>query len=222
MAWTKEQKEAQAERARLSWLNPETRRKRLENRSKNKKWQASRSRCASIAAQALHENHKVIYLAGQRRSSITMRKMYKDSEFKERHRICTQIGCQNPDRNKAISEARKEAIANGTAVKFWEFRKNIVSKLETNIFDKLEAVGVSVKRQYKVPGTRFVADGFIRQGKIIIEVDGHIFHYQRRGKRHDRKRDKILTKLGYAVVRLRRRDIRKGLGHWVEKIEAAK
>ena len=71
---------------------------------------------------------------------------------------------------------------------------------EARLFDALRGgqLGFAVRRQVPVLG-RFIADLFVPEVRLVIEVDGG-YHTRRRGS--DARRDRALVRAGYGVLRL--------------------
>lgn len=64
------------------------------------------------------------------------------------------------------------------------------------------------RRQH--PIDRYVVDFVTIAGRLIVEVDGAT-HFRRREHEHDAERTRILTSLGFHVVRVTNEDIYKNL-----------
>ncbi len=64
----------------------------------------------------------------------------------------------------------------------------------------------------------YIADFYIPEQKLIIECDGE--HYHKLGNSRDRKRDAVLKKLGYKIIRFRGREIKLNINNCIEKIRA--
>ena len=56
-------------------------------------------------------------------------------------------------------------------------------------------------RQHHVTGTRYHLDFALPDIMLAIEIDGHAWHSSRQQRQHDSQRDRILTGLGWRVVR---------------------
>ena len=56
-------------------------------------------------------------------------------------------------------------------------------------------------RQYHVQGTRYHLDFAVPDCLLAIEIDGHTWHSTRQQRQHDSQRDRILTGLGWRVLR---------------------
>lgn len=56
-------------------------------------------------------------------------------------------------------------------------------------------------RQFHVAGTRYHLDFAMSEHKIGIEIDGHAWHSTRQQRQHDSQRDRILTGLGWRILR---------------------
>lgn len=103
-------------------------------------------------------------------------------------------------------------------------RGSRVSPEEDALAGALIEDGFSIRRQAKVFLGRFAQEAgvpyyrtdFVVEGKLVIEVDS--FTHQRERGRADKKRDEILMRLGYPVLRLTNDEIRDGIGRCVRKI----
>jgi very-short-patch-repair endonuclease len=71
---------------------------------------------------------------------------------------------------------------------------------EARLFDALRAgqLGVSFRRQVPLLG-RFIADLLASEVRLIVEVDGF---YDSPRKAADARRDRVLTRAGYTILRL--------------------
>ena len=56
-------------------------------------------------------------------------------------------------------------------------------------------------RQFHVAGTRYHLDFALPADMIGVEVDGHQWHSTRQQRQHDSQRDRILSGLGWRVLR---------------------
>lgn len=56
-------------------------------------------------------------------------------------------------------------------------------------------------RQFHVAGTRYHLDFAVPDCLLAIEIDGHQWHSTRQQRQHDSQRDRILTGLGWRVLR---------------------
>ncbi len=77
-------------------------------------------------------------------------------------------------------------------------------------------LGVAFKRQ--VPVDRYIADFLAPAVKLVVEVDG-AGHAQRRTA--DARRDRVLQRLGYRVLRLNAELVRCNLAEAVARVVAA-
>jgi leucyl-tRNA synthetase len=78
-------------------------------------------------------------------------------------------------------------------------------------------LGVSFRRQVPVAG-RFIVDFVAPSARLVIEVDGKV-HARRRGS--DARKDRMLARLGYRVLRLSDELVRERLEQAVAQIRAA-
>jgi len=63
----------------------------------------------------------------------------------------------------------------------------------------------------------YIADFFIPEHKLIIECDGEPWH--KLGNSRDRKRDAVLKKMGYKLIRFRGKEIKLNINNCIEKIK---
>jgi very-short-patch-repair endonuclease len=78
-------------------------------------------------------------------------------------------------------------------------------------------LGVQFRRQVVV-GSRFIADFLAPAARLIIEVDGG-YHEQR--QHADARRDRVLARLGYRVLRLEAALVMRSVPEAVVRIRAA-
>ena len=85
-----------------------------------------------------------------------------------------------------------------------------LSPPEALLWDHLRASksGFKVRRQH--PIGPYVADFFVREANLVIEVDGSPHDFGDR-QEHDRRRDRYMTERGYRIVRLMASDVMKNL-----------
>jgi very-short-patch-repair endonuclease len=88
-------------------------------------------------------------------------------------------------------------------------------KYEDKLAFQLDNLGVEYVRQYKFhPVKNWLADFFIAP-HLLIEVDGGGWmqgkgHFSEHGRRHDNKRDRAATILGYRVLRFTGSEVKDG------------
>ena len=63
----------------------------------------------------------------------------------------------------------------------------------------------------------YIADFFIPSMNLIIECDGEVWHPL--GNSRDRKRDAVLKRLGYNIIRFRGKEIKSNIQSCIEKIK---
>ena len=78
-------------------------------------------------------------------------------------------------------------------------------------------LGVSFRRQQVVGG--HIVDFLARKAKLIIEVDGDLYHAQRTSA--DAARERKLVRAGYTVVRLQASLVERNLPRAVEMVRGA-
>ena len=79
-------------------------------------------------------------------------------------------------------------------------------------------LGVVLRRQVPVAG-RFILDFFAPSARLVVEVDGSGCHSKRRVA--DARRDRVLARLGYRVLRLEAELVMRNLPAAVARIRAA-
>lgn len=75
-------------------------------------------------------------------------------------------------------------------------------------------------RQYHVTGTRYHLDFALPTEMIGIEIDGHAWHSTRQQRQHDSQRDRILTGLGWRVLRFTASEVTRNPAQCAEEVLA--
>lgn len=135
--------------------------------------------------------------------------------------ICCSKKCSNlsPSKKNKISEKAKQRINNGT-FSGWKTR-NISSYSELFFEDVLKSRNISFTREDFSTKIYFLDFLIEKNGiKIDLEIDGKQHLYEDR-KKHDKKRDEYLKKLGYVVYRIQWNEINSenGKNKMKEKID---
>lgn len=100
-------------------------------------------------------------------------------------------------------------------------RKQCANNLERKVYDHLRYMGLSPTVQEKVGKYRLDFAVYGKNGKkLCIEVDGYTFHNTPEARRKDVIRDADLKKLGWEVLRISDRQLKKNLNMCMWKIEA--
>ncbi|PFC08155.1 endonuclease domain-containing protein (plasmid) [Bacillus cereus] len=100
-------------------------------------------------------------------------------------------------------------------------RKKCANNLERKVYDHLRYIGLSPTVQEKIGKYRLDFAIYGTNGKkLCIEVDGYTFHNTPEAKRRDAIRDAYLNKLGWEVLRISDRQLKKNLIMCMRKIEA--
>lgn len=73
-------------------------------------------------------------------------------------------------------------------------------------------------RQYHVKGTRYHLDFAVPDLLLAIEIDGHAWHSTRQQRQHDSQRDRILTGLGWRVVRFTASEVTRNADGCAEEV----
>lgn len=73
-------------------------------------------------------------------------------------------------------------------------------------------------RQYHVTGTRYHLDFALPECLLAIEIDGHQWHSTRQQRQHDSQRDRILTGLGWRVLRFTASEILRNANGCAEEV----
>lgn len=73
-------------------------------------------------------------------------------------------------------------------------------------------------RQYHVTGTRYHLDFALPAEMIGIEIDGHAWHSTRQQRQHDSQRDRILTGLGWRVLRFTASEVTRNPAQCAEEV----
>jgi very-short-patch-repair endonuclease len=77
-------------------------------------------------------------------------------------------------------------------------------------------LGVAFRRQ--APIGRYIADFLAPSARLIVEIDGG-YHVQRRTA--DARRDRVLARLGYRVLRLEAKLVTRDIARAIERVVAA-
>ena len=119
--------------------------------------------------------------------------------------------CRNRKWRAKLSRAQKKAYREGRRVPCGAcVMPHPTSYFERCIEQELCKRGVAgFISQFRIAGTRYCADLYFAKQKLIVEIDGHPSHYLERASA-DRRRDRRLRQLGFHILRLRRRDLRRG------------
>ncbi|WP_336992590.1 endonuclease domain-containing protein [Bacillus toyonensis] len=100
-------------------------------------------------------------------------------------------------------------------------RKRCANNLERKVYDHLRYMGLSPTVQEKIGKYRLDFAIYGTNGKkLCIEVDGYTFHNTPEAIRRDAIRDAYLNKLGWEVLRISDRQLKKNLIMCMQKIEA--
>ncbi|MES9667888.1 hypothetical protein CN527_14995 [Bacillus cereus] len=100
-------------------------------------------------------------------------------------------------------------------------RKKCANNLEQKVYDHLRYIGLSPTVQEKIGKYRLDFAIYGTNGKkLCIEVDGYTFHNTPEAKRKDAIRDAYLNKLGWEVLRISDRQLKKNLNICMRRIEA--
>lgn len=100
-------------------------------------------------------------------------------------------------------------------------RKKCANNLERIVYDQLRYMGLSPTVQEKIGKYRLDFAIYGTNGKkLCIEVDGYTFHNTPEARRKDAIRDAYLKKLGWEVLRISDRQLKKNLNMCMRKIEA--
>ena len=84
------------------------------------------------------------------------------------------------------------------------------SKFEKVLLDELEKfLGFEIKRQFVLPQTNMVFDGFIEKFKILIEIDGAYWHKGTDSMLRDARKDQAALIQGYNIFRIKELDYKK-------------
>lgn len=100
-----------------------------------------------------------------------------------------------------------------------EFNRREIYKtdIEEIMFNALTKENIDFTFQYPIRGKYgYVADFFIQSKKLIIECDGETWH--KPNNDHDRKRNSVLKKQGYNILRFTGKQIKQDLQSCITKI----
>ena len=91
---------------------------------------------------------------------------------------------------------------------------------EALLWEELRAskLGVGFRRQF--PIERFIADFACPARRLVVEVDGG-YHREAAAQRADARRDRVLARLGWQVVRVMAEEVQRDMPAVVARIRAA-
>lgn len=99
-------------------------------------------------------------------------------------------------------------------------RKQCANNLERKVYDHLRYMGLSPTVQEKIGKYSLDFAIYGKNGKkLCIEVDGYTFHNTPEAKRKDSIRDAYLKKLGWEVLRISDRQLKKDLYACMRRVE---
>jgi very-short-patch-repair endonuclease len=93
-----------------------------------------------------------------------------------------------------------------------------LSRSEQLLWSRINACQLGVWFRRQVPLGRFIADFVAPAARLIVEVDG-AYHTRRRPA--DARRDRVLRRLGYRVLRLEAELVERDLEQAVARVRAA-
>ncbi len=90
--------------------------------------------------------------------------------------------------------------------------------IEKEMKNELTKQGIEFVEEYPIRCKfGYIADFFIPSKNLIVECDGEPFH--KRGNSRDRKRDAVLKKMGFNIIRFRGKEIRNDVQQCVDRIK---
>ncbi|MFH1286582.1 MAG: DUF559 domain-containing protein [Candidatus Magasanikbacteria bacterium] len=100
----------------------------------------------------------------------------------------------------------------------------LLSTLEEHMYSEFRRRGISADRQYYVKateGTSYFLDLCVlcQRGHIDIECDGEAYHMGLEAQQNDRRRDSLLLRLGWIILRFSGREIDRDLAGCVNLVE---
>jgi very-short-patch-repair endonuclease len=98
-----------------------------------------------------------------------------------------------------------------------ELRKNmtLAEKILWQRLRRKEIMGVRIRRQH--PMSKFIADFYCHQAKLVIEVDGP-YHNEEEQKNYDEGRYKELKEFGIEIIRFTNEEVESDIEAVLEKI----
>ncbi len=91
-----------------------------------------------------------------------------------------------------------------------DIEREMKQELENQNVEFVEEFPIRIKYGY-------IADFFIPEKNLIIECDGEVWH--KKGNSRDRKRNAVLKKMGFEIIRFRGKEIKDNVQLCVEKIK---
>lgn len=126
-----------------------------------------------------------------------------------------KITCDNCGKIRYLKKSsHRKLILNGMC---WNCYKKLQPKssIEISVAEELTRRGINFKEQ--VLYHRMFLD-FLLPNKIVIECDGEYWHTIPENEKRDRKKDALLKKEGYTLIRLTEKEIKSDVESCVENV----
>lgn len=204
--WEKEGfRESQSEKARRQWEDPQFRQLQVEKATLQAKQMWSNPEFKEMMKR-MWESEEF-----RQRSSELMKANWESKEFRDKHAKASSEQFlrlwQNPDFQQRQAERR--AL----------LRSGMATSIELSIASLLDDMEVSYKSQ--VPIGRWTCDFVLSDTPLVIECDGDYWHNLDGVPERDQKKDRELSGLGYAILRLSERRIKREIDDCLASILTA-
>ena len=184
------------ERARWRAANPEPSPEelaRIRSEGTKRAWREHptfrRDRIAAITGRPLSDEH---------RAKLSAARQAQSGEIAERQR----------QRFAAMTDEERGAVVAPARRRMAEMsRLHQTTSIESAVIAVLEALGIEFVHQARLG--RYRVDLLIPGRKLVIECDGEYWHSISANTERDQRRDRDLTALGYTVLRLAEKDIKR-------------
>jgi len=92
------------------------------------------------------------------------------------------------------------------------------SDMEVVIARFLHDEGLKIKLQYRIPTTRYTADIYIPDVKLIVEIDAHPYHIAPENSKYRMRRYRRINSLGFRQIHLRQKQLARRIDYCISKV----
>src|SRR5437016_1910325 len=206
--WTPERRAAHGVMMKALWATPEHRAKVRAIRALP---EVREKTSAANKARWIPEYREKLRLSGamkqspERREATAekQRQLWATSEYRAK-----MAARPVPDATRMHKPEVWAKIGPATQLPRVEIERTNANEFEMIAKDVLDALDVDYVWQFPVPETGYVADFYIPSRRLLLEIDGK-FHLHSKHLRRDQKRDARVRALGYTVVRVQHKAIKR-------------
>ena len=132
--------------------------------------------------------------------------MWEDPEHRENMSQAQKTIWKDPEHREKMSEAMKGSCQSPTSI-------------EITMAKELKAQGIDFEQEYPIDGFRI--DFALPEIKLAVECDGDYWHSLPGIKEKDKRRDKVLSKLGWTTLRFTETEIKRSASNCIQIVEEA-